>query len=51
MTHPRTLVEKIWDHHVVAQDDGAPAVLSIDLHLVHEVTCPQAFTGLRDARR
>ena len=47
MTHPRTLVEKIWDQHVVSQDDGAPAVLAIDLHLVHEVTSPQAFTGLR----
>jgi len=46
-TKPRTLVEKIWDDHVVAQDDGAPAVLAIDLHLVHEVTSPQAFTGLR----
>jgi 3-isopropylmalate/(R)-2-methylmalate dehydratase large subunit len=47
MTHPRTLVEKIWDDHVVAEDPGAPAVLAIDLHLVHEVTSPQAFTGLR----
>ena len=47
MTAPRTLVEKIWDDHVVAQDDGAPALLAIDLHLVHEVTSPQAFTGLR----
>jgi 3-isopropylmalate/(R)-2-methylmalate dehydratase large subunit len=47
MTTPRTLVEKIWDEHVVAQDPGAPAVLAIDLHLVHEVTSPQAFTGLR----
>ena len=45
---PRTLVEKIWDDHVVAQDDGAPAVLAVDLHLVHEVTSPQAFTGLRE---
>ena len=44
---PRTLVEKIWDDHVVVQDEGAPAVLAIDLHLVHEVTSPQAFTGLR----
>ncbi len=44
---PRTLVEKIWDDHVVLQDEGAPAVLAIDLHLVHEVTSPQAFTGLR----
>jgi 3-isopropylmalate/(R)-2-methylmalate dehydratase large subunit len=44
---PRTLVEKIWDDHVVAEDPGAPAVVAIDLHLVHEVTSPQAFTGLR----
>ncbi len=47
MSNPRTLVEKIWDDHVVSQDEGAPAVLAIDLHLVHEVTSPQAFTGLR----
>ena len=45
---PRTLVEKIWDSHVVASDPGAPAILAIDLHLVHEVTSPQAFTGLRE---
>src|SRR3990172_4056860 len=44
---PRTLLEKIWDDHVVAQEEGAPAVLYVDLHLVHEVTSPQAFTGLR----
>ncbi|HEX9045331.1 MAG TPA: 3-isopropylmalate dehydratase large subunit [Candidatus Limnocylindrales bacterium] len=44
---PRTLVEKIWDDHVVADDPGVPTVLGIDLHLVHEVTSPQAFTGLR----
>ena len=44
---PRTLVEKIWDEHVVAQDEGSPALLAIDLHLVHEVTSPQAFTSLR----
>ncbi len=43
----RTLVEKIWDDHVVAEGKGAPSVLAIDLHLVHEVTSPQAFTGLR----
>src|SRR6202453_922191 len=43
----RTIVEKIWDHHVVAQRDNAPALLYIDLHLVHEVTSPQAFDGLR----
>ena len=47
MTRPRTLVDKIWDQHVVAEDPGAPAILAIDLHLVHEVTSPQAFTGLR----
>ncbi len=47
MTAPRTIVQKIWDDHVVAQDPGAPAVLAVDLHLVHEVTSPQAFSGLR----
>ena len=45
---PRTLFEKIWDDHVVASESGAPAILAIDLHLVHEVTSPQAFTGLRE---
>ncbi len=48
MTKPRTLYEKVWDSHVVAHEKGAPAVLYIDLHLVHEVTSPQAFQGLRD---
>jgi 3-isopropylmalate/(R)-2-methylmalate dehydratase large subunit len=43
----RTLFEKIWDAHVVAVPSGAPALLYIDLHLVHEVTSPQAFDGLR----
>src|ERR671936_2291469 len=47
MTGPRTLVDKIWDDHVVAERPGAPSVLAVDLHLVHEVTSPQAFTGLR----
>ena len=47
MTLPRTIVQKIWDDHVVSQDPGAPAVLAVDLHLVHEVTSPQAFSGLR----
>ena len=42
-----TLFQKIWNSHVVAQEPGSPAVLYIDLHLVHEVTSPQAFTGLR----
>ncbi|HUI10081.1 MAG TPA: 3-isopropylmalate dehydratase large subunit [Bacteroidota bacterium] len=44
---PRTLFAKVWDAHVVAQEAGAPALLYIDLHLVHEVTSPQAFAGLR----
>jgi len=44
---PRTIIEKIWDAHVVAEPPGAPALLYIDLHLVHEVTSPQAFDGLR----
>ena len=43
---PRTLVDKIWDAHVVAQEAGGPAILYVDLHLVHEVTSPQAFEGL-----
>jgi len=46
-TSPRTLFDKIWDAHVVTERDGEPAVLYIDLHLVHEVTSPQAFRGLR----
>ena len=44
---PKTLFQKIWDSHVVAEQPDSPAVLYIDLHLVHEVTSPQAFTGLR----
>jgi 3-isopropylmalate/(R)-2-methylmalate dehydratase large subunit len=43
----RTLFEKIWDAHVVREAPGQPALLYIDLHLVHEVTSPQAFEGLR----
>jgi 3-isopropylmalate/(R)-2-methylmalate dehydratase large subunit len=45
---PKTLLQKIWDSHVVAEQPESPAVLYIDLHLVHEVTSPQAFTGLRE---
>jgi 3-isopropylmalate/(R)-2-methylmalate dehydratase large subunit len=45
---PRTIIEKVWDNHVVAEREGAPALLYIDLHLVHEVTSPQAFSGLRE---
>ena len=45
---PRTIVEKVWDRHVVRPDEGdEPAVLYVDLHLVHEVTSPQAFSELR----
>ena len=43
----QTLFDKIWERHVVAQQPGAPAILYIDLHLVHEVTSPQAFAGLQ----
>ena len=43
----RTLFDKIWEAHVVAAEPDRPAVLYIDLHLVHEVTSPQAFAGLR----
>ena len=44
---PRTLSQKLWDDHIVHRSDGEPDVLYIDLHLVHEVTSPQAFDGLR----
>ncbi|HJW62268.1 MAG TPA: aconitase family protein, partial [Actinomycetes bacterium] len=46
MPAPRTLFDKVWDRHVVAEPPGLPAVLYVDLHLVHEVTSPQAFAGL-----
>src|SRR5437016_8862153 len=45
---PLTIIEKLWDSHIVHQRPGAPTLLFIDLHLVHEVTSPQAFQGLRD---
>src|ERR1041385_1041895 len=48
---PRTLFEKLWDTHAVRAAPGEPALLYIDLHLVHEVTSPQAFDGLRAAGR
>lgn len=44
---PRTLFEKIWDNHVVIHEKGTPALLYIDLHILHEVTTPQAFANLR----
>ena len=48
---PRTMFEKIWDAHIVKEETGKPSVLYVDLHLVHEVTSPQAFDGLRMAGR
>ena len=48
---PKTMFEKIWDTHVVHEEAGQPAILYVDLHLVHEVTSPQAFDGLRMAGR
>src|SRR5688572_2195980 len=53
----QTLFDKVWEAHVVptrfagSRDDGGPALLYVDLHLVHEVTSPQAFEGLRLAGR
>jgi 3-isopropylmalate/(R)-2-methylmalate dehydratase large subunit len=51
VSRPRTLFERIWDAHVVAAPAGEPAILYVDLHLVHEVTSPQAFEALRLAGR
>ena len=48
---PRTLSDKLWERHVVHAAPGEPDLLYIDLHLVHEVTSPQAFDGLRMADR
>ncbi len=51
MTNPKTLYDKIWDAHVVSRDDDGTCLLYVDRHLVHEVTSPQAFEGLRAAGR
>jgi 3-isopropylmalate/(R)-2-methylmalate dehydratase large subunit len=48
---PKTLFDRIWDEHVVRDDEGEPALLYVDLHLIHEVTSPQAFESLRLSRR
>jgi 3-isopropylmalate/(R)-2-methylmalate dehydratase large subunit len=48
---PKTLFEKIWNNHIVHQGNGEPALIYIDCHLIHEVTSPQAFEGLRIANR
>ncbi|MYL35115.1 3-isopropylmalate dehydratase large subunit [Pontibacillus yanchengensis] len=47
MTQPKTIIDKIWNKHLVHQEEGKPDLLYVDLHLVHEVTSPQAFEGLR----
>ena len=47
----KTLFNKIWDKHLVHEEDGKPSLLYIDLHLIHEVTSPQAFEGLRETKR
>ena len=51
MTHPRTLFQKVWDSHVVADVGDGTVLLYIDLHLLNEVMSPQAFEGLRSAGR
>ena len=51
ITRPATLFEKVWEQHVVRREAGRPDLIYIDLHLVHEVTSPQAFSGLRAAGR
>ncbi len=48
MKQPQTLFEKVWNRHVIVQEPDSPAVLYIDLHLIHEVTSPQAFTEIRE---
>ena len=47
----QTLFEKIWNNHVVHEEEGKPSLIYIDLHLIHEVTSPQAFEGMRLAGR
>ncbi|MEZ4502172.1 MAG: 3-isopropylmalate dehydratase large subunit [Dehalococcoidia bacterium] len=51
MSDPKTIIEKIWDQHLVRREAGKPDLLYVDLHLVHEVTSPQAFESLRIANR
>ncbi|MEW6635259.1 MAG: 3-isopropylmalate dehydratase large subunit, partial [Actinomycetota bacterium] len=51
MSGPKTLVEKVWERHVVRRAEGEPDLLYVDLHMVHEVTSPQAFEALRLAGR
>ncbi|WP_181349082.1 3-isopropylmalate dehydratase large subunit [Thalassobacillus sp. CUG 92003] len=51
MAQPKTIIDKIWEQHVVHQEENKPDLLYIDLHLIHEVTSPQAFEGLRMSNR
>src|SRR3712207_648755 len=51
MDRPKTLVEKVWERHVVRKAEGEPDLLYVDIYMVHEVTSPQAFEGLRLAGR
>jgi len=51
MAKPRTLYDKIWDDHLVDEQPDGTCLIYIDRHLVHEVTSPQAFEGLRNAGR
>ena len=50
-TQPRTIFQKIWDAHIVRQPKGEPALIYIDRHFIHEATSPQAFSGLKQAKR
>lgn len=47
----KTMIDKIWDQHVIKGKEGEPQLLYVDLHLLHEVTSPQAFEGLRENNR
>ena len=47
----KTLFDKIWQKHLVHEEEGKPTLLYIDLHLIHEVTSPQAFEGLRESKK
>ncbi len=51
MSRPRTVIEKVWEEHLVRREEGRPDLLYVDLHLTHEVTSPQAYDGLRAAGR
>ena len=44
---PKTIFDKIWENHIVKEIDGGPSILYIDRHFIHEVTSPQAFSGLK----